>query len=56
MTLAPGISLGVYEIVALVGRGGMGELYRARDTKRDPHPHELYLAMTSRPSPMVSCR
>ena len=27
--------LGVYEIVALVGAGGMGEVYRARDTRLD---------------------
>jgi serine/threonine protein kinase len=26
------ISLGHYEIVQLVGSGGMGEIYRARDT------------------------
>ena len=37
MGLVPGTRLGAYEIVALVGAGGMGEVYRARDTrlKRD---------------------
>ena len=31
--LAAGRRLGQYEIVALIGAGGMGEVYRARDTK-----------------------
>jgi serine/threonine-protein kinase len=35
MALAAGTRLGVYEIVAAIGAGGMGEVYRARDTKLD---------------------
>ena len=33
VALAAGTKLGVYEIAALIGEGGMGEVYRARDPK-----------------------
>jgi serine/threonine protein kinase len=32
MALSPGTRLGAYEIVSAIGAGGMGEVYRARDT------------------------
>jgi serine/threonine protein kinase len=35
LALAPGTRLGVYEVAARIGEGGMGQVYRARDTKLD---------------------
>ncbi len=35
MPLEIGSRLGHYDVTALIGEGGMGEVYRARDTKLD---------------------
>ncbi len=35
MALSEGTKIGPYEVIGLIGQGGMGEVWRARDTKLD---------------------
>jgi serine/threonine protein kinase len=35
LALAPGTRLGVYDVTAQIGAGGMGEVYTGRDTRLD---------------------
>jgi len=49
MSLVGGAKLGSYEVLTRIGSGGMGEVYRARDTKlnRDVALKGLPAAMTN---------
>src|SRR5256885_15642348 len=46
MALISGTKLGPYQIQALIGAGGMGEVYRARDTRLD-HSMAIKVLATS---------
>ena len=54
MSIQPGTRLGPYEIVAAIGAGGMGEVYRARDTKLNRDVAIKVLPPSSRTTPTGS--
>jgi len=58
MKLAPGTRLGPYEVISPVGAGGMGEVYRAKDTqlKRDVALKVLPSAFANDPERMARFR
>ena len=57
MPLTPGTRLGPYEIVAPLGAGGMGEVYRARDSRlgREVAVKVLPQHLTAHPEPRARC-
>src|SRR5262245_59328839 len=57
MTLAVGARLGSYEILSLIGTGGMGEIYRARDPRlgRDVAVKVLPASVADDPARLARC-
>ena len=55
MNLATGLRLGSYEVLSSLGEGGMGAVYRARDTKlnRDVALKVLLPAVASDPDRLL---
>ena len=55
-SLTPGLRFGSYEVLALIGVGGMGEVYRARDTQLDRDDRDQDPAATLRPTIRIGWR
>src|SRR5437867_10331827 len=51
MALPPGTRIGPYEVIALLGKGGMGEVYRATDSRLGRHVAVKVLPEAKRASP-----
>jgi hypothetical protein len=56
MAITPGARLGPYEIVAPIGAGGMGEVFRARDTRLDRSVAIKVLATNFAPNEQLRMR
>jgi len=54
MSLTIGSRLGPYDIVSLLGAGGFGQVYTARDTRLDHHYRDHNPAVSFKRGPLAS--